>query len=172
MPFISWTKDLDKLSSFLCGFPRNLWTDSINDPQGRPLRYRPLYTIQHDSRFRMRIRTTRLDGVIQDCEECWTPLSGEEQSSETACQGCASSGQPCQSGVAVPPNPAQSTKRTVLNLWEHPPPPEQLHEHTPREQYDINFRMPFRILETEHVRVEPFVVSLPLGHLGDIVNAG
>ena len=47
----------------------------------------------------------------------------------------------------------------VLNLYEPDPAPETFNASKPPHLYDINSAMPFRILETDHVRLEPFVVS-------------
>ena len=50
--------------------------------------------------------------------------------------------------------------KLILNLWTPPPPPKNFDETNPvLRRYDINFCMPFRILETDDVRVEPLFVS-------------
>lgn len=48
----------------------------------------------------------------------------------------------------------------ILNLWMPTPAPATLHSKTPMSAYDINTKLPFRILETDQVRLEPLIVSL------------
>lgn len=47
----------------------------------------------------------------------------------------------------------------ILNLWEPTPAPATLHRLTPMYGYDVNTNLPFRILETDQVRLEPLIVS-------------
>ncbi|WVW81731.1 hypothetical protein I302_103727 [Kwoniella bestiolae CBS 10118] len=47
----------------------------------------------------------------------------------------------------------------ILNLYQPETIPQTLHANTPPKLYDINFVFPFHILETDHVRLEPFVPS-------------
>jgi hypothetical protein len=55
--------------------------------------------------------------------------------------------------------PAASADHQVLNLWTPTPAPATLHRKTPMAAYDINTKLPFHVLETAHIRMEPFVVS-------------
>lgn len=49
---------------------------------------------------------------------------------------------------------------TLLNLWTPTPLPATLHRVTPMAQYNINSKLPFHILETDQIRLEPLVVSI------------
>ena len=49
--------------------------------------------------------------------------------------------------------------RRVLNLYEPDPAPSTYNASKPMHLYDINCVIPFHILETEHLRLEPLVVS-------------
>lgn len=51
-------------------------------------------------------------------------------------------------------------KDDLLNLWTPTPVPATLHRLTPMAQYDINSKLPFHILETNQIRLEPLVVSI------------
>ena len=48
----------------------------------------------------------------------------------------------------------------ILNLWQPTPIPRTLFSMTPMRHYDINTKLPFHILQTGHVRLEPLIVSL------------
>ena len=51
-------------------------------------------------------------------------------------------------------------KVEFLNLWQPTPVPATLHRMTPMALYDINTKLPFQVLETDEIRLEPLVVSL------------
>lgn len=53
---------------------------------------------------------------------------------------------------------AASVLPQVLNLWTPTPIPATLHRLTPMVAYDINTKLPFHILETDQVRMEPLIV--------------
>jgi hypothetical protein len=54
----------------------------------------------------------------------------------------------------------EATQVEILNLWQPTPAPATLHRLTPMCAYDINTKLPFRILEMDQVRLEPLVVSI------------
>jgi hypothetical protein len=55
--------------------------------------------------------------------------------------------------------PATNPGQQMLNLWTPTPAPATLHRLTPMIGYDINTKLPFHVLETDHIRMEPLVVS-------------
>lgn len=57
------------------------------------------------------------------------------------------------------PKTIPSTPGSVLNLWLPPAAPDTLNSATPLELYDINSKLPFHVLQTSAVRLEPLVVS-------------
>ena len=51
------------------------------------------------------------------------------------------------------------TKVEIMNLWTPSPAPATYHRQTPMASYDINAKLPFRVLQTDQIRLEPLVVS-------------
>ena len=47
----------------------------------------------------------------------------------------------------------------IMNLWTPSPTPATYHRKTPMASYDINTKLPFRVLQTDQIRLEPLVVS-------------
>lgn len=58
-----------------------------------------------------------------------------------------------------PKTKPRTIKPAVLNLYEPDPAPATLNASKPMHLYDINSAMPFHLLETDEVRLEPLVVS-------------
>lgn len=52
-----------------------------------------------------------------------------------------------------------ATQAEIMNLWTPSPIPATYHRQTPMASYDINTKLPFQVLETDQIRLEPLVVS-------------
>lgn len=57
------------------------------------------------------------------------------------------------------PKPKPIERNPVLNLYQPEPAPSTLNALKPMHLYDINCAMPFHILETDAIRLEPLIVS-------------